>query len=510
MWKDLVRIALMGTNRSSLPPELVQQLQSYGLSENSTPAQAMLEAAAKVGMMRKAGFKPSTWQGKLPEGSNQEIGRACSSNSSRYLQAILSGQYGDALEEFLEHAMDNRKILPPETLPDILDKCRTNPSLLYTLLPVIGERGYWLANLNEDWNYLIPPASTDNWGQVSLEEQKRILRHLRQEKPDAAIELLQDDWENLSTKEKKVFLEILSTNISTSDEAFLETCLDDRRKEVRKAASDLLLQTPDSAFIQRMFERIIPCFFMKENPGGKLKAQIDFPEALDAAAQRDGVQIANKKTTLGNFQAGQFFYMLSLVPPSMLEKHFELDSKTLLSIFVRNEWSTMLIQAMIQSTYLHQDTNWMTVLLDFWIDNHHKSRWVKTDIKPIIKVLPEYIFNKAAFNLLQKNEPGFLVDNEFAQALFFNSTCRWNDRLTLHFTKHFIDWLQSSYANYWSDKHYKNALKIMAYRCNPSLYSRLNNAFPEDERFWVSWKTEVRETLKTIAFRKVMREELVK
>jgi hypothetical protein len=77
----------------------------------------------------------------------------------------------------------------------------------------------------------------------------------------------------------------LADGLSAADEPFLEAALDDRRKEVRLAASALLARLPSSRFAARMAGRILPLVRMPA--GGRL--QMGAPPEPDEAARRDGL-----------------------------------------------------------------------------------------------------------------------------------------------------------------------------------------------------------------------------
>src|SRR5262249_59366693 len=75
-----------------------------------------------------------------------------------------------------------------------------------------------------------------------------------------------------------------ATGLSLDDEPLLEVALDDRRKEVRIAAVELLAQLPDSAYARRMAERCTACVRVT---GGRV--EVTPPAACDKGMRRDGI-----------------------------------------------------------------------------------------------------------------------------------------------------------------------------------------------------------------------------
>lgn len=70
-----------------------------------------------------------------------------------------------------------------------------------------------------------------------------------------ARDLLASSWAQESPKDRSDFLAAFEKGLSPDDEAFLESTLGDRRKEVRRVASYLLAHLPESGLRRRMLER---------------------------------------------------------------------------------------------------------------------------------------------------------------------------------------------------------------------------------------------------------------
>ena len=64
------------------------------------------------------------------------------------------------------------------------------------------------------------------------------------------------------------FLAALATGLTVDDDAFLEQALDDRRKEVREAALELLRRLPGSSLGRRMAERARAAVRVERGPSG--------------------------------------------------------------------------------------------------------------------------------------------------------------------------------------------------------------------------------------------------
>ena len=128
IWKNIVKTALIGTDRSELSETTLEELEKMGVDVESNPANVLLEGATLFAQMRKAGFQPKKWEGDIPLPAQLDKAKVCSKKSSDHLAMILNGTYEDALEEFIQNLIYNKKSLPPELLPELFDISVSRPS----------------------------------------------------------------------------------------------------------------------------------------------------------------------------------------------------------------------------------------------------------------------------------------------------------------------------------------------------------------------------------------------
>lgn len=186
MWSDLVKTALIGTDKATPSVETLEKLHSLGVQSDEV-TEAVLEGAGVVHFMKKSGYILKEFTGEIAESAEKETLKYCSTKSSQHLKKVLTDSNGALLIEFLYHIKKNNKQLSPELLPDILHQCRGNKQLADMIKPVIGKRGKWLIQQNADWTLLfhnddaaaeIPtPPQLNN--QDTLNEARQILDILR-------------------------------------------------------------------------------------------------------------------------------------------------------------------------------------------------------------------------------------------------------------------------------------------------------------------------------------------
>ncbi|MDZ4124258.1 MAG: DUF5691 domain-containing protein, partial [Hydrogenophaga sp.] len=157
----------------------------------------------------------------------------------------------------------------PEALPALLQLGRQSVALREFIQPVLGERGRWLASFNTDWAWgrgVQEQADADTqWEHGSIEQRRAVLLAERQTAPDAARERLHSVWGQLPARDRHTLITTLAEGLNPGDEAFLTQQLQkDRAQDVRRTAADLLAALPDSAYSQRMVERLRPLVVVVE------------------------------------------------------------------------------------------------------------------------------------------------------------------------------------------------------------------------------------------------------
>jgi len=306
-WPDLVAAALVGTDRRPLPDAVTPVAPGLGDRPPSGPgavasslrsedtASAVLDRAAAWSVYRRAGAVPVRELAAprpAPADPVPVVGPAAAARLAGLVDQVWDGDSRPALiVEWLTVAADRGRRVPPEMLPDLLEAGRRNVALRPLIVAVSGGRGGWLAAQNPEWTYLTStadhtaPDAPAAWQEGTRGERIGHLTARRRGDPDGARELLAADWATLPPDERAELLAALATGLGPADEEFLEAALDDRRKEVRATAAELLAALPGSAYNRRMVERAAAG--LRPGPDGGLL--VEPPVACDAAMRRDGI-----------------------------------------------------------------------------------------------------------------------------------------------------------------------------------------------------------------------------
>lgn len=293
VWDDLVSAALVGTGRRRAAP--VPHGDALGALAarvgHADEAARLLDLAALVMVHRRAGRRAPA--GPAPTVCAEADTRAPVPEAARArLRVLLEGDGLDFLPEWLATASGAGFRAPESELPALLTLARSRSDLRSVVADFAGPRGRWLAGLNPEWSWLtrvLAPADVDDpgrqWRHGRFGERLCAFATLRAQDPDTARTLLEQTWPTESAEDRAVFVRALGAALTATDEAFLESALDDRARVVRIAAAHLLTALPDSAFAARMRARALTCL----RPGADGRVLVVPPAACDDAMRRDGI-----------------------------------------------------------------------------------------------------------------------------------------------------------------------------------------------------------------------------
>ena len=309
LWNTLMQHALLGTARQPFKPTATTDpvVQMVGRSAD-TDEQKLLSLIAVVETARRAGRLAVGTPCQSQLAMNETL-PPVSEAGVALLRRLLS-DCPILLPEFYEHCRNANRRIPEHVLVDVLTHAETNKAVRSLLFSVLGMRGHWLASQNPEWQFAsanseaevteqMGPDASLVWQNGSKEQRLAAFRTFRSCQPEAARALAEASWSQESPEIRAEVLKAFQNGLSRGDEPFLEKCLDDRRKEVRIAAQELLIQLSDAAYTLRFLERALACIKIQKQPRsllGKLTGaaekctlEIELPSVCDKAMERDGI-----------------------------------------------------------------------------------------------------------------------------------------------------------------------------------------------------------------------------
>ncbi|WP_170180824.1 DUF5691 domain-containing protein [Actinomadura pelletieri] len=257
----------------------------------------LLDQAAVLTVRRRAGRMPVVEVPAPVALAPVEDAPVVPAPAAARLRRILAGEQIRVLPEWLDAAARHGLRVPAQSLPDLLERGRGDRSLRPQIVRAVGRRGVWLALQNTDWAYLVgsgddPGGGPEVWETGTRNRRVAYLTRLRGADPGKARELLAATWATEPAPDRAAFLATFAHGLSLDDEEFLESALEDRGKDVRQHASDLLARLPGSAYGERMAERARACLVPEtRRTRGRTRTwiRVEPPHAHDEDLARDGV-----------------------------------------------------------------------------------------------------------------------------------------------------------------------------------------------------------------------------
>ncbi|MBD1875062.1 hypothetical protein H6F75_16370 [Nodosilinea sp. FACHB-131] len=364
-WQTIASAALLGTERQ--PFQLANISGNLGncLSQLSARPKesALLSAAGIVSLHQRVGWLPEVRSVIEAEPCSFDDLPQCSPRAARCLQQILEGQFPQLLSEWLEKAAIARQRVPEMLLPSLLDKGRQQRELRAAILPVLGQRGRWLAAQNPDWNYAVALTTEADWETGTPSARLLYLQDLRSHHPDHARELLQSTWKQETASDRAKFLEAFRIGLSMADEPFLENGLGDRSKEVRRVAVDLLASLPTSR-LQHVTEHT--CRYLSlEREGPSLHVQL--PDHLDETLIQLGFELKPLSSINKVGEKGWWLLqMLGATPLSTWTEQWQMSPQQIIKLAQSHEWQNVLLDGFALAAKRQGNHEWLEEVIRVW------------------------------------------------------------------------------------------------------------------------------------------------
>lgn len=343
LWQNLLKTALPGTAQAVLGKLVLPELEAL-ITGPHTPESRLLRQAAALSLYQRAGHQFQSRFAERAAVAEPESRVLCPDALLAFWQKLLSywpqarfkPDWRLLQRETLRQLANRGWRFPHHLLPELLemgnDWGREDPQLRLEILPLLGRRGIWLAAgpataqaVKQPWKWVFDPQLPQD--SPPLEQgalaASLYLRRLRQQDPQAGLRQLQALWPKASPTLRSALLPVLQAGLNADDEAFLETCLDDKR--LRQAAQELLSHLPQSCFVARMQARILPLLSLKplkKRAGAELDLRLPaWPtDPLEAAVwARDGLEKASFSSLASRQLVAEA--LLKCCPPASWLKH---------------------------------------------------------------------------------------------------------------------------------------------------------------------------------------------
>ena len=256
-WEELVRKVLVGNiTGNELNPCFLKKIEAFGinLSQSKEPEKTLLKVITIQSKLYSIAQLPLNSIYPNNVACPKENFQYCNNSRKKQLQYILKNKNDQFLTEILEKLSKKNKLVSPDLLPELLDLGSSYPNLQILITKCIGERGVWLSQFSDKWNYVKNQNGTNDniFFYGSIDERVCYIKKVHKTKPSHAINLIEKVWENEGFMVRSALIKALKLSLTNNDEPFLEKAINDSRHEVRKHAASLLGCLPQSRLVCRM------------------------------------------------------------------------------------------------------------------------------------------------------------------------------------------------------------------------------------------------------------------
>lgn len=368
-WDELVRRALLGTERDGSPVSV------DGL-DASDPETMLLSAAAMASVFRRAGRDVRAAEKPTASIAPPEDKRVIGDRAVRdAIDLLIEPRYRDLIPEWLEAVAAADLVVSPRLLPALLEMGRRTPKAAARVREVIGHRGFWLASLNPQWRLVVGPAEAKaedvaaQWETASPAERTLLFSQLRATDPAGARERIEATWSVEAARDRAAYIERMETGLSMDDEPFLEAQLDSKSKEVRRAAARVLGHLPESRLAKRMAARALSYVHFE---GDRLDVKL--PDAVDDAMERDGV-VAKAAGEEGGHRAWWLAQICAAAPPSAFVEKYQRSPAELLEVAAASEWRRTVEGGFVTAAVAYRDVTFIEALIRHRIGLGDDALW---------------------------------------------------------------------------------------------------------------------------------------
>lgn len=351
---ELQRTVLLGLSRAPLLPQALAlnavEDEAHQASLSALPADiAIWQTLATRALMNRAGYLPSPVNMRLTP-ALPDIRLPCPQQVAHIFALMQKDIHAELLDEWLFLLQRHGYGMPHAQLPALFELGRKRSHLRQDILSVADQRGAWLLAQHSTWGDFYLDQQGDrakDWSTGTVKKRAEAFRVMRMQDPAAALAALQQEWPAESVESRSTLLPLLAVRLSMADEPFLESVLDDPRKDIRQSAQQLLRSLPASRLVQRCTAYTATLLQLEKKLLRGHTLSVTMPETDNAALLRDGIY-PERYRNLGD-KASILLYLVATTPPSYWLNLWQLTPQKLLTLFSGHEYQAALLTGLLQA-----------------------------------------------------------------------------------------------------------------------------------------------------------------
>lgn len=367
-----------------LPP-LPQAFKGIANFEKESFPHQVLMNIGIASIYEETGFLPNFKMAEnLTEAPEESL--AFYKDENGFLSSLLKSDAPILFQILFDAIFQKGLLCTPTLLPKILNIGIKEKTLQGQIALISGERGKWLAKQNAAWEYVLNNSLTmeqEIWEMGTEEQRASYFKRLRKDDPQKAREILKNEFNTLSAKERETLLNVFALNLSGQDEEFITQALTDRSKEVRNIAKRLLVSLPESAYRNKII-KIAQEYVVIEKSFLRSKLSIEAPEVFKEEWKLLGLEkvSSNKSIKMGE-RAGWLYQILSLLPLEWWTEYNQMSAEDILKWVRKSDWKQPALLAIGEVITQQKNTQWLYSVL-----NENLSKETNIDALDIVGQLP--------------------------------------------------------------------------------------------------------------------------
>ncbi len=318
----------VGAKRAPIKLELVPT--AY---QNSEETKLLVEFAT-VELMRRAGALPR--QGLMPV-EFAPTDEVVANSAAPLLEQALAEEL-NAVLEWVSAASEKGLKAPYSVLPSFLSAPK---NILRKLIPVLGARGNWLAELMG----------------VELEDSERSFRDIAEKDAEDYRTWLASQLDDFEWQQRAEALSCLTFKFRSEDIGLLERGLADKRKEVREVAYGLLAQIPDSKQAQEINQLAKEALTVSKTI---LRRELIVKPIEPSSLPKELPQIG-KRSQLGPMETA-LLEVLRFTPPQFWITQSGLSPQDILALAERTIHKNALFFGWLEASLRFDDQRWIDAI----------------------------------------------------------------------------------------------------------------------------------------------------
>jgi hypothetical protein len=372
MENEIVHTAMLGTGKkgidiNSLAPEITEAATPIQQQSLDTEDQ-YLQIAALAFNYRQCGIAALPKQSMAIEKALPETLPYCSTQSTQLLNNILDTDSISLLQLWLDACINHQQIVQPDAIPNLLEKAVRHKTIRTAVATCCGNRGQWLSNYNNAWKFGSTTTDEEIWQTGTLEQRVQVIQQVRMHHPSVALQWLQQTWPQEDAATKTELLPILENNIGKEDIPFLENLTNEKSKKVKEIATELLCLIPESQIVQLYWQVLRETIQLKKERAllglsTKTKLVVQLPETIDEQVFKSGIEKLSKDAKKWSDEQYILQQIVSRVPPHYWEEYFAEDQETTLSLFLKDDNTKFLIEALGKAAIKFKNIQWLIAII---------------------------------------------------------------------------------------------------------------------------------------------------